>query len=822
MKDTTNHRLLVKVGLAATMLAVMLVAATTSSAEVTVVAVQSNSELGTFEVRCTATFSEDELIFGTLMDYDTVRLADGEYLNAPGQPMLPAQTVRVALPAGMAVTGVRTIESTAVELAGEYSVFPAQPPQRVSDVNGPHEFTQPDAQTYASTEAYPASPVEFTGQTDLAGQSIAILRVFPVHCVPAASKLALHTSVQFVIEGTTGYECGDYLPLAASEQTRAAYQQTVANSVVNPEHVALQVARALPGSRDLPSGGPYDHVIISRSADVSYWNTLADWHTKRGLKDVVVTTDYIYSEYSGSDNQARIRNFVIDAHATWGTMYFLLCGENGDVPFEYRTYESESIPGDEYYADYDDDWTYEVYVGRSTARGSTEVNRFVAKVLKYEKDPPLTNYPLDVTLLGMDLTTEYEYPYYTLTRGQNLKETIDAYIPASFNVTKVYDTYSENHRTAFINALNDGQNLVNHCDHGDSTVMCTGDRRHGWYLDNGDIDALTNTNYMSIIYSLGCHCNELDYNDAISEHFVIYNDLQAAVAFTGNTRSGWFYVGDADTLSGRLDRYWWRALFVNDKWKLGETLANTKQYCSHSDDVEKYCHWTLNLLGEPEMSIWTDVPEALTVTHDATLPVGSSSFNVHVQDGSGNVNGALVCLWKGAEVYLTGTTNSSGYAYFTPAPTTVGTMYVTVTKHNYLPHEGEAEVVEGATCSDGIQNQGEDLIDCGGPCPACDCLDNGDCAYCNGETCDAYGECQAGGYPCSGSQWCDEVGDSCINHGNGDFEPDADVDLDDFRTFQECFGQSALGGCEPANMTGVDGMVDLDDFAEFEGVMTGP
>ncbi|MCP3980917.1 MAG: S8 family serine peptidase [bacterium] len=74
----------------------------------------------------------------------------------------------------------------------------------------------------------------------------------------------------------------------------------------------------------------------------------------------------------------------------------------------------------------------------------------------------------------------------------------------------------------------------------------------------------------------------------------------------------------------------------------------------------------------------------------------------------------------------------------------------------------------GPSCTDGIQNQGEDRIDCGGPCAACDCTGDGACddgAFCNGsETCDAFGSCQAGttvdcddGLYCNGAETCDNV-----------------------------------------------------------------
>lgn len=665
-----------------------------------------------FEVRYTATFSANALSFGELCGYDTVSLEDADYLNRPGQPMLPVQTLRIALPPGMAATGIEVIATDSVDIAGQHNIFPAQPPRRVSEPPSAGGFLPPNTAAYASTQAYPRALAQLLGQTDLAGQGMVLVRFHPVRYVPAEKKLRLATSITVVVHGVPGYVPGDYLPAVLPGDRRDLYAERIRDLVVNPLDVELQTdpqSRMTP--RDLPGGGPYDHVIICSSSDTSYWQTLADWHTRRGLRDIVVTTDFIYSNYSGAADFTKIRNFVIDAHSTWGCVYFLLGGENSAVPFKNRTYAGLSIPSDQYYGDYDDDWIYEVYVGRVSATGSAKINCFIDKLLTYEKNPPLTNYPLDITLLGMDLTTEFEPPYYLLTRGEDLKELIDSYIPGYFTVTKVYDTDSTDHRTAFLNALNDGQNLVNHCDHGSTNVMCTGDRRHGSYIDNGDVDDLTNDSRLSVVFSLGCYCNALDYADSISERFVIYNSLQAAVAFTGNTRNGWFYLGDPDGLSGRLDRYWWRALFSYDQYRVGEALAHTKQYCPYSDDVEKFCQWTLNLLGEPEMPIWTDTPDSLTVTHDATLPVGSSAFDVHVQDGGGDAVGALVCLWKGDEVYLTDTTNSSGYAYFTPSPATAGTMYVTVTKRNCLPYEGSADVIAAGPYTLTVYTVGQGDVD---------------------------------------------------------------------------------------------------------------
>ena len=74
-------------------------------------------------------------------------------------------------------------------------------------------------------------------------------------------------------------------------------------------------------------------------------------------------------------------------------------------------------------------------------------------------------------------------------------------------------------------------------------------------------------------------------------------------------------------------------------------------------------------------------------------------------------------------------------------------------------------VSAGPSCNDGVLNQGEALIDCGGPCPACACLADSDCSdglFCSGvEMCDAHGQCQGGSDPCSGLA-CDEGYDVCV------------------------------------------------------------
>jgi hypothetical protein len=236
----------------------------------------------------------------------------------------------------------------------------------------------------------------------------------------------------------------------------------------------------------------------------------------------------------------------------------------------------------------------------------------------------------------------------------------------------------------------------------------------------------------------------MDANDCIAEHFVVYNPNQGGLAFAGNTRNGLYYAGDPYSLSAGLDKQWWVSLFSHNMYILGQTLADAKHNFDHSDNYEKHCEWEFNLLGEPEMPIWTDAPDSFAVTIPSTIPMGTSSFSVHVEDADtpAPVNLAYVCLWKVNEVYLRGYTDATGDITLSPSPSTEGTMYVTVSKHNYLPYQQGVNVT-GYMIGDANGDRMIDITDIvylmnylfvGGPAP--EPLATGD-ANCDGVVDDA-------------------------------------------------------------------------------------
>jgi hypothetical protein len=104
-----------------------------------------------------------------------------------------------------------------------------------------------------------------------------------------------------------------------------------------------------------------------------------------------------------------------------------------------------------------------------------------------------------------------------------------------------------------------------------------------------------------------------------------------------------------------------------------------------------HARWT-NLVGDPALSLWTDVPATITVEHPAELPIGASSVTLMVKDSvtEAPIADAVVVLWKGSfetpETYIRAITDADGYVTLPVSVTSAGDMRLCVTKHNHKPY----------------------------------------------------------------------------------------------------------------------------------------
>jgi len=656
--------------------------------------------------RCTLMFDESDLQFDRALGGDVVGLKGGTWLAEPGRPLLPARMVRLAVPEGVKVTGVSVIDAEVVPLDGTYAPVTAQTPLPTSQ--------RPDAAWLGAAAPrddvaaiYPAAPAQVVYQTDLAGQSIAVVKVCPVQYRPAEKKLALYQSMELELIGDTGYVCGDHLPQRASTTMRMLYESLLREAVVNPDDVRLRGGASLAGPRGVEPGD-YDYVIITQLGWDDEFAPLAEWKTKKGTPAAIVTVDWIYNwgGYSGSDVD-KIRQFVIDAHDTWGAMYFLLGGDSDTVPCHERYLLGEDVPNDTFYGDYDDDWTCEVYVGRASVRSAAAVETFVAKALTCAKNPPLTDYPKTAFFMGFDMASSGSH------EGEGTKTAIkDLYLPDDWMLSTEYDGESGSHLADVIGYLNDGNSIVNHVDHCYWDYIGTGDRMHDEGLSISDMENLNNGERQSIFYTIGCWPCAFTEETCIAEAFV-RNPNGGGVAFVGNTRYGWFWPYSDDGYSLGYDRAFFSSLFEQNHWRLGVCFSDHKGDYYEGDEYHKYIFSELTLLGDPELWIWTEQPSTLDVVHDETLTEGEPAlFAVEVTSDGAALSGATVCLWKDGDVYEVDETDSSGQVSFSITPETIGTMAVTAVGHNYLPYEGEAEVIEDQGTPGDLDGDGDvDVVD---------------------------------------------------------------------------------------------------------------
>jgi hypothetical protein len=656
------------------------------------------------DVTYTARFATHDLAFEPYGDGLLLRLPDTDLGGAVGQPWLPVRYVRVAIPVDDEVTGVRIDAAASETLRGAFAIASRPQPQpksrRADRAPVPGLYTPP-------------ALVEYVATGHASGYPIVDLCIHPVSYDPASGALTVYREIQFTVE--TDVSANPYQPINnRSDRIEAIFADGARELVVNPDDVPESVSRGI-ATR---GAGDVEQLIITDAAYVTSFQTLATWYTKKGVPTEVESTSWVYSNYSGRDNQEKIRNCIKDYWQNKGLVYVVLGGDVSRVPYRAAyamgSDAGNNLPCDLYYSDLDGTWNADndsrwgeypsdnidmyadVFVARAPVESTTECTRVINKALQYEASSSEPAIPIDYEKTALFAASYSD----EATDDSLLKDLIDAEsVPSGWTITKLYERTGNLSPSSLINALNDGYNLVNHSGHGDTTAIQAGGNN---YVSANQLYSLTNDPRFSIMYSTSCYSGEFPATtDCCAERFALAPN--GGGYYVGNSHYGWYYYGQPTMgLSARFDRYFFIAMFRTGYKYYNAAMVHGKAKdigvgVAKSDEAERYCLYELNLFGCAETPIWTDTPASFSVSHPATLQLGPSSFEVSVSSGGSPVQGAQVCLWRGDEVYLIESTGANGIAQFSPNPSTEGTMFVTVTKHNFLPYEGSAQALDTGT-----------------------------------------------------------------------------------------------------------------------------
>jgi len=580
---------------------------------------QPATNVGEFSISSSVSyvFETPEIIEKTLSDkiYTEVKIGNSGGSSDVGKPVLPVLPAKILLPLGEKLDSIQITPGDPISYIVDYVVQPAQQCYPLS-YDGEIEFTLPDEKTYSSNDMYPGELYTEVGTYSFRGYNILVLQLHPVQYIPAKNELLYYPDLAVSVE-TIQDDNTDKLFRGLEKD-----ELEVSKMIDNPD-VVNSYSKQPDGGFQALSGNTfetYEYVIITNNAlkniAGSYsFQGLADARTAGGLNAIIKSVEEIYSEYSGTDHQDKIRNFIKHAYQYWGTEYVLLGGDDDVVPAKTLFALDMSIATDLYYACLDDDGpggrsgrggsedlTADVWVGRAPVSTNTEMRNFVKKTLAYENSND--DYLKKALWVGEHLGFGGVAEYGAWMKDQNIGHCeADGYttdgLPEGgadgYNVHRLYERDMSWGKSTIINKINSGYHLLNHLGHGN--------KNYAMKMYNNDVNSLTNTKYF-FVYSQTCNAGWFDNCDCFAEE-IVAKSSNGAFAAVMNDRYGYGQHYSTDGPSQRYDREFWDAIYGEDKTTLGQANHDSKEDNLYRIDesVMRIIYYETNLFGDPALKV---------------------------------------------------------------------------------------------------------------------------------------------------------------------------------------------------------------------------
>jgi len=620
----------------------------------------------------TFNFAREDLNFSTYNGYDVLTIRDGVTNTEVSNPSIPFIVANFVIPSGAEVTEVNVISKTTEEIPGAYAICPVQTPRPFSTKED-IPFVEPNPSIYNSGNPYPESDIVSFPSGSMSGFRIAGIFLNPLVYIPNEKRLILTTEITVRVV----YSEGVHETISLTEKQRDVFSKSVNVIVLNSD----DIKRFSPPIKENP-GRACEFAIITGSSYTSAWQRLADWKITAGYSAGVFSTTWIYSNYTGNDNQEKIRNFLKDYFTTQGLIYAVLGGDVAIVP-ERDAYSSYYSPyylaADYYYSDLDGSWNadgdnrygelsvdgvdgyFDIYVGRPPIDNATDINSFLRKDSVYIYAPP-ASYIQKILLPSENLFSGYH--------GRIVNNAIGAMFPGGWTITKLEDGNAYPPHTR--NAFNENYNLMHISAHGNYNGTSV--------FNSSDIPYLTNT-MPTIMNSIACYSGDFDeYGNCFAEQIMNRSDGAGCVAVAMNSRYGW---GTPPSMgpSEKLDTTFY-SVMLKDTLPVGIIHGATKNHYRNliwGNGLWHYCGTELNLFGDPEMGVLLaqanepDIYISNTMLDDTnnngTWEPGEYAELISTLSNRGGVNATNV------QAVLRATTNGQ-YVDISDSTSSFGTIFV--------------------------------------------------------------------------------------------------------------------------------------------------
>ncbi|TKJ37941.1 hypothetical protein CEE37_13330 [candidate division LCP-89 bacterium B3_LCP] len=605
--------------------------------------------------------------------FDMISLAGEGYTTEIGQPQLPVIRRMVEIPYGAELTLVTGATTMRQDHAGAFSIsnriMPVQPPvEKTPGAVQAQQFTL-DEEAYGESSFYIGEFARMGEVNHLRGRRFVMLEVFPFDYNPAEETLRIVNNITINVQ-LAGADLG------LTRQIRARYADPQFDRLSDRLFVNS-------GSLDDPDliPPPLGLLIITNQhyASLPIVNEFVEWKENKGYHTTVATTQQIGS----TTNQ--IQTYIQNAYNTWPIPpnFVLLIGDTDVIPHWVGTGGS-SPATDLYYATLEGgDLFADVGIGRFSPSNDGNLANMINKTLEYEQ----------VGWTGNDTWEKYAV-FMASNDNWGVSEGTHEYVinnyllPDGYSVDRLYSHSYSATTQQVTNSINAGRSLAIYSGHGSVTSWADGPP-----FSQANVQALVNEVY-PLVCSHACLTGQFSSGECFGETWLRVE--HGALAFWAASVSS--YWGEDDILEKRMFEGFfdvqWAQEDQNLTWISGMTdyaKVEMWQYYGGGGLSHRYMEM-YNILGDPSVDIWTDVPQILSVNFPGAVLIGESSITVTV---SGYPDWAMVNVFSDTEdLQFTGYVTNGTVTFDLGTGFTVpGNLHVWVTGHDCHPFHGTASII---------------------------------------------------------------------------------------------------------------------------------